>query len=96
MVEGQTAHLEAQVEPLHDANLRIEFYRDGKPLPSASRYHITFDFGYVALDIGHIVPEDAGVYTAKAINALGEAVSTIKIKVTGKYDIKIFFVHNNL
>lgn len=58
--EGQTAHFEAQVEPIHDPNLRIEFYHNGKPLPSASRFHITFDFGYVALDLTHAVAEDAG------------------------------------
>lgn len=84
LTEGQTAHFEAQVEPLHDPNLRIEFYHNGKPLPSASRFHITFDFGYLALDIGHIVPEDAGQYTAKAINALGHCTSSISIHVQGR------------
>ncbi|XP_014485703.1 PREDICTED: titin [Dinoponera quadriceps] len=79
--EGQTAHFECQVEPLHDANLRIEFFHNGKPLPSAARFHVTFDFGYVALDIGHAVPEDAGQYSVRAINALGQCVSSIELKV---------------
>ncbi|GLH07319.1 LOW QUALITY PROTEIN: Titin [Gryllus bimaculatus] len=87
LVEGQTAHFEAQVEPLHDPNLRIELYHNGKPLPSASRFHITFDFGYLALDISHIVPEDAGEYSAKAINALGQCTSTISVRVQGKSNI---------
>jgi len=85
--EGQTAHFECQVEPLHDSNLRIEFYHNGKPLPSASRFHITFDFGYVALDITHAVPEDAGEYSVRAINSLGECVSKIKLKVIAKGSI---------
>lgn len=89
MVEGATAHFECQVEPLHDSNLRIEFYHNGKPLPSASRFHITFDFGYVALDIGHCVPEDAGEYSVKAINKLGQCKSSINLKVIGK------FAHSN-
>ena len=83
LFEGQTAHFEAQVEPLHDPNLRIEFYHNGKPLPSASRFHITFDFGYVALDITHVVPEDAGEYTVKAINNLGQCTSSISLRVQG-------------
>nr|XP_029725955.1 titin-like isoform X8 [Aedes albopictus] len=82
--EGQTAHFEAQVEPIHDPNLRIEFYHNGKPLQSAARFHITFDFGYVALDIQHCVAEDAGEYTVKAINAKGQCKSSINMRVTAK------------
>ncbi|XP_035789232.1 titin-like isoform X6 [Anopheles albimanus] len=85
--EGQTAHFEAQVEPIHDPNLRIEFYHNGKALQSASRFHITFDFGYVALDIQHVVAEDAGEYTVKAINAKGQCKSSIKMQVTAKGSI---------
>ncbi|XP_018397088.1 PREDICTED: titin [Cyphomyrmex costatus] len=85
--EGQTAHFECQVEPLHDANLRIEFFHNGKPLPSAARFHVTFDFGYVALDIGHAVPEDAGQYSVKAINTLGQCVSSIELKVISRDNI---------
>uniref|UniRef100_A0A1B6D7W5 Ig-like domain-containing protein n=2 Tax=Clastoptera arizonana TaxID=38151 RepID=A0A1B6D7W5_9HEMI len=87
LMEGQTAHFECQVEPLHDSSLRIEFYHNNKPLPSASRFHITFDFGYVALDIGHVVPEDAGEYSVRAINKLGQCVSSINLKVNAKSSI---------
>uniref|UniRef100_A0A0K8UMS0 Regulatory protein zeste n=1 Tax=Bactrocera latifrons TaxID=174628 RepID=A0A0K8UMS0_BACLA len=82
--EGQTAHFEAQVAPVHDPNLRIEFYHNGKPLPSASRFHITFDFGYVSLDITHAVPEDAGEYSVRAINNLGQCVSSTSLKVNAR------------
>lgn len=81
LYEGQTAHFEGQVEPIHDPNLRIEFYHNGKPLPSASRFHITFDFGYVALDIQKVVAEDAGEYTVRAVNALGQCTSSISMRV---------------
>jgi len=83
LYEGQTAHFEAQVTPLHDPNLRIEFYHNGKPLPSASRFRITFDFGYVALDITHVVPEDDTECTVKAINNLGHCTSSISLRVQG-------------
>lgn len=85
--EGQTAHFECQVAPLHDPYLRIEFYHNGKSLQSASRFHITFDFGYVSLDIQHCVPEDAGVYSVKAINALGHCESSIQMTVNAKGSI---------
>lgn len=85
--EGQTAHFECQVEPVHDPNLRIEFYHNGKALQSASRFHITFDFGYVSLDIQHCVPEDAGEYSVKAINAFGQCTSAISMTVTAKGSI---------
>jgi titin len=85
--EGQTAHFEGQVEPIHDPNLRIEFYHNGKPLNSASRFHTTFDFGYVSLDIQHVVAEDAGEYSVKAMNALGQCKSTINFKVNTKGSI---------
>lgn len=85
--EGQTAHFEAQVEPIHDPNLRIEFYHNGKPLQSASRFHTTFDFGYISLDIQKSVAEDAGEYTVRAINALGECRSSIKLNVISKDSI---------
>lgn len=81
--EGQTAHFEAQVEPIHDSNLKIEFYHNGKPLPSASRFHTTCDFGYVSLDIQKAVAEDAGEYTVRAVNALGESRSSIGLRVIG-------------
>ena len=35
--EGQTAHFEAKIEPIHDPNLRVEFYHKGKALQQASR-----------------------------------------------------------
>lgn len=82
--EGQTAHFEAQVAPVHDPNLRIEFYHNGKPLPSAARFHITFDFGYVSLDITHAVAEDAGEYSVRAVNALGQAVSSTNLRVIAR------------
>ncbi|XP_024080936.1 titin isoform X2 [Cimex lectularius] len=87
LAEGQTAHFEAQIEPLHDPNLRVEVYHNGKPLGSASRFHITFDFGYFALDIGHCLASDAGEYTVKAVNKLGSCVSSTTMQVKEKGSI---------
>lgn len=84
ILEGQTAHFEAQVEPIHDSNLKIEFYHNGKLLQSASRFHTTFDFGYISLDIQKSVAEDAGTYMVRAYNALGESRSSINLNVIAK------------
>lgn len=84
LVEGQTAHLEARVEPINDPKLRVEVFHDGKPLQSASRYHLTSDFGYIAIDIRHIYPEDAGNYTVRVYNDHGECSSSIDLTVEGK------------
>lgn len=84
LAEGQHVHLEGRVEPVHDPTLRIEWYHNGKLLQSASRFHTTFDFGYVALDITGVYPEDSGEYTCRAVNKIGEAVSKISFKVEGK------------
>lgn len=77
-------HLEGRIEPVHDPSLRVEWYHDGKALQSAARFHTTFDFGYVALDITGVYPEDSGEYTCRAFNHLGEATSSISFKVEGK------------
>lgn len=37
LAEGQIAHFEAQIEPIHDADLVVDFLFNGKPLKQASR-----------------------------------------------------------
>lgn len=53
-----------------------------------SRATATYRFGYVALDILNIIPEDAGVYTCRATNSIGQAETSANLRVTGKI---IFF-----
>ena len=77
-------HIEGRIEPVHDPKLKVQFYHNGKPVPEGSRYHVTFDFGYVALDISGIYAQDAGTYVCKAVNELGEATSQICMSVVGK------------
>lgn len=42
---------------------------------------MTNDFGFVTLDISSTVADDSGVYTCKAINRAGEAVSSTSMKI---------------
>ena len=84
VAEGQTAHFEAKIEPIHDPSLKVEFLHNGKPLKQASRIHTVCDFGYVALDIGQVVSQDSGTYVCRAFNSLGEASSEVSLNVSAR------------
>jgi len=49
-----------------------------------SRITSIFNFGYVSLNIMHLRAEDAGSYTVRAVNRLGEAISSATLRVFGK------------
>ena len=82
--EGQSAHFEAQIEPIHDPSLRVEFLHNGKTLGQASRIHTVCDFGYVALDIGQLVSSDGGEYICIAKNSLGECRSSVRLDISDR------------
>ena len=46
-----------------------------------TRFREGLDFGFVYLDIMHVYPEDAGTYTLKATNVLGQAVNSANLNV---------------
>ncbi|KAK0408252.1 hypothetical protein QR680_003855 [Steinernema hermaphroditum] len=79
--ESQTLHLEAQVTPVDDNTLRVEWFHNGAPMKHSSRYRLMNDFGYVSLDIDYIIPEDAGEYTLVVSNEAGQAQTTTKFDV---------------
>ena len=54
-----------------------------------SRLKTSLDFGHVQLNIAGVRPSDSGIYTCKATNALGTAVSTTSIKVEGRTTSKL-------
>lgn len=85
LVEGQHVYLEAQVEPRTDPNLRIEWFKNGVSLTTGSRLKSTFDFGLVTLSINGVRIDDSGIYTCKATNLMGEAVSTASIKIEDRH-----------
>lgn len=85
MEESETVHFETRVEPKDDSRLRIEWYRNGKPLPSGSRYKTTFDLGFVSLDISHFYAEDAGEYICRAVNDFGEATTRAAVACKSKH-----------
>ena len=78
--EGERAHFEARLTPSADPSMRVEWYLNGTLIESSSRVLTTFRFGYMALTIIHVYPEDSGIITCKAINDSGEAISTATLK----------------
>lgn len=85
LVEGQHVYLEAQVEPRADPNLRVEWFKNGVALQIGTRLRSTFDFGLVSLSINGLRPDDSAIYTCKATNLLGEAVSTSSLKIVDRH-----------
>lgn len=79
--EGKNVHFEAQVKPVNDPTMRVEWYKDGRPITASSRITAIFNFGYVSLNILHLRAEDTGTYTVRAVNRAGEAISNSNIRV---------------
>lgn len=126
--EGRNAHFEAQLTPVSDPTMKVEWYKDGKPITASEYRHLErstiimellkikfnkkhynikiyiitflillyfvllgsritsiFNFGYVSLNIMHLRVEDAGSYTVRAVNRLGEAISSATLRVFGEF-----------
>lgn len=44
----------------------------------------SYRFGYVSLTILHVYSQDQGIYTCRAVNELGEDVTSCQLTVVGK------------
>lgn len=85
--EGENSHFEARLIPTDDSKLKVEWFWNGKPLRTGSRFRTFCDFGFVILEISPVYPEDSGDYSCRAFNEYGEAVTTASMKVSGKRSI---------
>lgn len=85
--EGESAHFEARLTPTDDPKLKVEWFWNGKPLRTGSRFRTFCDFGFVILEISPVYPEDSGEYSCRAFNDYGEAVTTCSMKAQGKRSI---------
>lgn len=86
MTEGKHAHFECKVEPVTDPNLKIEWYKNGRPITVGHRFRPIHDFGYVALDIIDLIAEDSGTYTCRATNFIGvdETTCVLRCRQSGQ------------
>merc|ERR1712180_18289 len=57
-----------------------KWYHNGKEVDFGHRFRLTFEFGYVALDILYTYPEDEGEYVCKAFNELGEDITRAELR----------------
>lgn len=85
--EGSPIHLECQLEPTNDPNLKVQWFHNGQLLMTGHRFRTTHDFSYVALDILYAFPEDTGVWTCKAVNNLGQDETSANVEVQGRHTI---------
>jgi len=56
--EGESVYLEAQYGPLDDNSLVCDWLLNGQPLMKANRFVLSQDFGFAALSILYMYPED--------------------------------------
>ena len=71
--------LYCNLEPKDDPSLKINWYHNGIPLTTGSRIQPNLDFGFVSLRIGDAIIRDEGIYTCKATNNMGEAVTFTRV-----------------
>lgn len=82
--ENQSAHFEARLIPVGDSRMKVEWFKNGVPLQDANRISTLNDFGFVALDMKYVRPEDSGTYSCRATNELGQAVTSATLIVQSR------------
>ena len=92
--EGQRAHFEARIIPVSDPTLKVEWLQNGQPIKQGTRFREGHDFGFVSLDIMHVYPEDAGQYTCRATNVLGQGVTSANINIQANATVVKETIHD--
>ena len=85
LIEGQSVHIETQLLPINDQTMKVEWFRDGKPLIASERFRTINEFGFVILDITCCYEYDSGVYEIVAKNNYGSDSLRTTIVCRGIY-----------
>ena len=80
----QATKFECQLAPVGDPNMKVEWFFNGKPLPFKNRFTPIYDFGYVAMNLAWVYPEDSGEYVCRATNLYGSDETRGVINTMGK------------
>ncbi|KAK6023755.1 immunoglobulin I-set domain protein, partial [Ostertagia ostertagi] len=83
VAEGEFCRFETQLAPINDPYMKIEWFKDKKPVLLGHRFRSTIDFGFVCLDLLYALPDDTGEYTCVATNKYGQAMLTAKLACQG-------------
>lgn len=73
------SYFDAQIAPINDPTMRVQWLKDGESLSNANRIQQLNNFGFVSLTLHPTYAEDAGVYTCQLNNSLGEAKSSAEL-----------------
>lgn len=79
--EGDSVHFECCLGPVDDPDLKTEWFFNGRPLVTGSRFHTIDDFGFIVLDIDWLFPRDTGEYICKATNKYGTDMTRTVLRV---------------
>lgn len=81
--ENEFVHMESRLLPVGDSTMKVEWFIDGKPFTTGSRFRTINDFGYVVLEIVEAYARDSGVYECRATNQFGEDSISCRLNVEG-------------
>lgn len=79
--EGESVHFECCLGPVDDPDLKTEWFFNGRPLVTGSRFHTIDDFGFIVLDIDWLFPRDTGEYVCRATNKFGTDITRTVLRV---------------
>ena len=86
VMDGESANLTCVVQG--KPTPRVEWYHDNKPIKEGKEITIVQDTeGVCSLAITEVFPEDAGEYTCRAVNPVGEAVCMSSLVVEGNLNV---------
>uniref|UniRef100_A0A1I8A3Q6 Titin n=1 Tax=Steinernema glaseri TaxID=37863 RepID=A0A1I8A3Q6_9BILA len=85
--EGDFCRFETQVAPIGDPYLKVEWFKDGRPVLIGNRIRSTLDFGFASLDLLYALPDDTGEYTCVATNRHGQTSIAAKLACSGSQGI---------
>ncbi|CAL1540809.1 unnamed protein product, partial [Lymnaea stagnalis] len=77
--DGEGLSLECEIEG--NPRPQISWIRDGIEIFDSQDFQISMIGSHCKLQISEIYPEDEGKYSCKAVNNLGEAISTCYVSV---------------
>jgi titin len=78
--ERDKARFEAKLIPIGDPTMKLQWMRNGVPMPAATRYITKYDFGLVSLDMDWTYDDDDGVYECIATNQCGQDTTRAELK----------------